>query len=250
MAKEPSSAWSEDDADSPLLNPNYGERTDGKFWKPKASVYDIKNFPELLAKKKRIEATPEVAEFFELLKQTMKDAENMIPFLNREGINMLPMIKKSGWERAKMKNGMFKSLGLGVANELWRTSEDDDQYIREPMRRGLSGTKSMSIPVWYVNKLDDMGELSEDLASTVIQFYQMAAQYKHLSEIKADVDLVIDRMAARDVTVRNKTKLGVETGVYDQIMKFLEMNMFGQRINETGAGKKIAKSKVLDSIIA
>lgn len=215
----PSSNWAEDEVDSPLLNPNYGDRSGDRFWKPKRSTYGIDNFPELKAKYDKINSIPEIKELYDLLRATMKDAEAMIPFINRGELSILPQIRKNGFERIKLGSGMLKKLGLGVADAMWQPRVDDTEWRTESIRRGLTGTKGVSLPVWYVNQLEDMDELSEDVVSTVIQFYQMASQYKHMADIKSDVDLVMDRMADREYVGKKRTYKGVQSGVYDQLNK-------------------------------
>jgi hypothetical protein len=233
------------------LNPAFDRSVKDHFWQAKRDRYNVANYPELAAKWARINSHPDIRALYDELISTMKDAEAFIPFLNRSGLNMLPQIRKKGWERAKVRNGMFKRIADGVKDFVFKPNIDDDEWTTEPIKRGLEGTKSMALPVWYTSPLENMDELSEDIVSTVIQFYQMASQYKHMSQIKSDIDLIMDKMANREVIKGRETISGASSGVYDQTMKFLEMNMFGKRKDAMLMGKgKVSGSKIMNTIVS
>ncbi len=227
---EPSNDWAEDSEDSPILNKNYKGAQDDRFYQFKESKWGVNNFKDLKDKWDKINSVPEIKAFYEEMISMMKDAESMIPFLHREGLLRMPQIRSTPMERIKQSNGTLKAILREVKNT-FVTRVDDDQWSVDFMKSGVSGTRSMSIPTWYIKPLENMEELTTDLASSVLQFYQMASNFSNMSKIRSDVDLIMDRMAKREVRKNpksNKTKTGTESNVYDHTMKFLESTLFGQ----------------------
>ena len=87
------------------------------------------------------------------------------------------------------------SKGIEEAARRYRTligdkfidREADDEFGMRHTIKNFDDTRLETLPIYYTQKLDDLGQLSMDVVSTMALYTDMALTYKHMSEI---VDLM------------------------------------------------------------
>lgn len=118
--------------------------------------------------------------YYSLLKQTVEEAWSQIPFLHTYD-NRLPQIgattRQFGWRHPFSIGRNFMYM---INRNYCITEKDTD--INNDFELRPDGTRSMNIPVRYIQRLADPSSISGDLFGSVMKFYEMALNYKEKTE--------------------------------------------------------------------
>lgn len=169
----------------------------------------------------------------------------------------MPQFKGSFTNIIKNQNtGFVKATGSALRSKLRDTfcesSEDtdfgsDDTYNSEDEERFANSLayekeKIHRLPIYGINKLQDMNELSTDLFHSTLAYAGMANSYLALSQIVDTLEVgseVLTRRKVGDDTLEKDRKK--HSNAYNRYLKFLDKQVYG--INST-------KHKIYKGIIA
>lgn len=140
-------------------------------------------------KYKEISSNP----YYQALKSYYDKANDQLPSNYRLKYGMLPQV---------IKENIDKSLSDRLSKSNIKDQFNVTAYDTRYKVQTLSGEEYQGIPIFYINKIDQ-NLVSENLVESIIKFNQMSNNYKHLHEIKANVDILMDIVAKRDVVETN-----------------------------------------------
>lgn len=135
----------------------------------------------------------EVLDYFNLLKQTTKDAYDLLPFngeytgqLSQVGASTSSMISRyitSGqtWRQNPLK-ALFGGIKYGWKRYVGINEQDgelNDAYVKQKRKTDLP----YSIPIRFVHRLQNSQEISSNLLGSTIALYDMAVNYSVNREI-------------------------------------------------------------------
>ena len=187
--------------------------------------------------------------YMTLLNQYNK-ANDQLPVKYRLRNGILPQQEKES--RDKSVGEVFSKENL--KNSLSVTAHDIKYKVQT-----LSGEEYHSVPIYYTYILDQ-SLVSENLIESVLKFTQMSNNYKHMTEIKSNVDILSSLISKRDVietsgagekvkdavlgTFRKKGKLDAKK-VNERLQNFIDMAFYGNKeIKESWFGGKVDPNKV------
>ena len=162
-------------------------RDDPHSLQPKQELYHDSRFDNL---------TSEEHKLLDLLKSTMDEANSMIPqrSLYRDGL--LPQITGHRMSligrNLTSKSNLFATLGYAVQDTFgYKYSETDGEATTNmDIPRRPDGTYVNNIPIRYVRRIEDRRLLTTDVIGSIIEFYNMAYNFKHKSENLSKLEII------------------------------------------------------------
>ena len=127
------------------------------------------------------------------------------------------------------KESRDKSLGERFSKENLKDSLSVTAYDTRYKVQTLSGEEYQSVPIYYTYILDQ-SLVNENLIESVLKFTQMSNNYKHMTEIKSNVDMLSSLISKRDVVETNSSGEKVIDAVLDNVR--LKGKRDAKRINE------------------
>lgn len=215
-----------------------------------------KAFPQL---------TKEQQEYYTTMMQIKGELGTLLPnYAQRQFIP--PQVRRSFVDaiQAAIKGGSLQSLIKAIRTkfkDLTTIREDDDRYARNGIVNGeeynivsgaLDNTPFRQIPIFYINKIKDQGELLKDFSSAIQHLAGTAINYEAMNNIKDTVEFMADFIKDQEVTAgRNYKSLDMveDTGirVYKQLKAFasnsntigivdgfIDKHLYGVNIKDTG----------------
>lgn len=217
-----------------LYNPKYKKDINERY-QPKASMYRNKKFEKIM-KDKNAKA------FYDELINTMQESINMLPEGTNASKYKMPQITADSKDLAS--RGM--RTAVQSITKHFTVNETDDDLYREDLKTRPDGTLVRTVPMRYVQTLENPKEISCDIVSTVQQFYAMALNYKLKSATVPYAEALISKMSGgishssestKGQVARAKTE--VEMYGYGQMEKG-----FGDESKKMTKGEKVATKSV------
>ena len=168
-------------------------RDDPHSLQPKQELYHDSRFDNL---------TSEEHKLLDLLKSTMDEANSMIPqrSLYRDGL--LPQITGHRMSligrNLTSKSNLFATLGYAVQDTFgYKYSETDGEATTNmDIPRRPDGTYVNNIPIRYVRRIEDRRLLTTDVIGSIIEFYNMAYNFKYKSENLSKLEIIQQALQA------------------------------------------------------
>lgn len=215
-----------------------------------------KAFPQL---------TKDQKEYYTTMMQIKGELGTLLPnYAQRQFIP--PQVRRSFIDaiQAAVKGGNLQGLIKAIRTkfkDLTTIREDDDRYARNGIVNGeeynivsgaLDNTPFRQIPIFYINKIKDQGELLKDFSSAIQHLAGTAINYKAMNNIKDTVEFMADFIKDQEVAAgRNYKSLDMveDTGirVYKQLKAFasnsntigivdgfIDKHIYGVNIKDTG----------------
>lgn len=215
-----------------------------------------KAFPQL---------TKEQKEYYITMMQIKGELGTLLPnYAQRQFIP--PQVRRSFIDaiQAAIKGGSLQGLIKAIRTkfkDLTTIREDDDRYAKNGIVNGeeynivsgaLDNTPFRQIPIFYINKIKDKGELLKDFSSAIQHLAGTAINYEAMNNIKDTVEFMADFIKDQEVTAgRNYKSLDIveDTGirVYKQLKAFasnsntigivdgfIDKHLYGVNIKDTG----------------
>lgn len=152
-----------------------------------------------------IQKNKALKDYYDALVETMNDSYKLIPFL-REYDYRLPQIgassKMYGWRHPF---AFGKNFGY-----MWNrnfTINETDTDINNDFELRPDGTRSMNIPIRYIQRLEDSKTITSDVFGSVMRFYEMAINYNLKSKKLPLFQTVIDKLKSNNTTRQNQLHL-------------------------------------------
>lgn len=215
-----------------------------------------KAFPQL---------TKEQREYYTTMMQIKGELGTLLPnYAQRQFIP--PQVRRSFIDaiQAAIKGGSLQGLIKAIRTkfkDLTTIREDDERYARNGIVNGeeynvvsgaLDNTPFRQIPIFYINKIEDQGELLKDFSSAIQHLAGTAINYEAMNNIKDTVEFMADFIKDQEVAAgRNYKSLDMveDTGirVYKQLKAFasnsntigivdgfIDKHIYGVNIKDTG----------------
>lgn len=195
-------------------------------------------------------------QYYQTLLRVYNESNDRLPLHNRLRYGILPQI---------VKNNIETTLSETFSKENLKDAFNTQTYDTKYSLQTLSGETYHSIPIRHVIKIDEK-LVSEDLLESVLKFSQMSNNYKYMSDIKANVDILMDIVRDRAVVetnskgeqmmdkvtnaLRKKSKSEAKK-VNQRLQEFINMAFYGEEELKSSfnlLGKDISTNKVASKI--
>ena len=209
--------------------------------------------------------TTEQQEYYNTMMQIKGELGTLLPnYAQRHYIP--PQVRRSFIDaiQAAIKGGSLQGLIKAIRTkfkDLITIREDDDRYARNGIVNGeeynivsgaLDNTPFRQIPIFYINRVKDQGELLKDFSSAIQHLAGTAINYEAMNNIKDTVEFMADFIKDQEVAAgRNNKSLDMveDTGirVYKQLKAFannsntigivdgfIDKYLYGVTIKDTG----------------
>lgn len=237
----PSSKYSKILESSEWYNPEFDEN--GPAIQPNKKYYDnSKAYNEVMNK-------PEVKELYNEITNIMNEAMSFISFLTNSNENMMPQIEARFMQVLNRKDGILNKLKYAV-EDFAITKEDDLDFVKE-FSTMPNGDPIKVIPTRFITPLEDTNSISTDAVSAVVQFYNMAANYKNMSAKQDEVELMLNLLKQLSIRTSKELKGPGSTNVYKQSQLLVDRLMYGRNktpIEDNVLGYDINFGKALDIV--
>ena len=215
-----------------------------------------KAFPQL---------TKEQKEYYTTMMQIKGELGTLLPnYAQRQFIP--PQVRRSFIDaiQAAIKGGNLQGLIKAIRTkfkDLTTIREDDDRYANNGIVNGeeysivsgaLDNTPFRQIPIFYINRIKDQGELLKDFSSAIQHLAGTAINYEAMNSIKDTVEFMADFIKDQEVAAGRSYKsldMVEDTGirVYKQLKAFasnsntigivngfIDKHIYGVNIKDTG----------------
>lgn len=239
------------DKDSELVNENYNFE-DPEYYQPKKSLYDnTKAFKEATN-------TPQKKQIYDIIVNTMNEANNKIGYLKNRESYKLPQITGDIVDFTCRGNEFFKGIkAFSLDNVI--AKQDDAEYSLDNFTQKPDGSQLQFVPTHYIKALDNPEHISRNLIGMLVEYSRMAENYRLKNEKQADFELIKNQIAKRDFTKFNFTTrskqdiTGDKSNLYHRYQDLLDMNLYGQYkrpVTVNILGYNVSITKILDNIRA
>lgn len=185
IEKTYSPRYSELDESSEYVNENY-DTTNDEVLQPIG--YINKQF-------EKIQKNADYLKFYNLLIDTMQEANSMIPTRALNRSYLMPQITGRGLSilaRTSFGSNLFGALGYGVKDAfgLQFLEQDMDASTNLDLPRRPDGTVVSNIPIRYVKRLPQPWLISTDVIGSIMAYYNMAVNYDEKSKNLPSLELI------------------------------------------------------------
>ena len=257
----PTREFSEIDPNSEYFNKNFDTNID-EYYQPKKSLYENKEYKQLfnptIDKDGNEVATKNIPlwNLYKGLLKGMEESNDKLTFLTRNNFYRLPQMSGSMYQYMK-SDGLLKGLLTHTKQGIFKET-DDVGFVDAPTSRP-DGSEQRMIPTYFINKLDNPNNITNDIVGAVISYYKMAENFKQKTEIQPDLEVIKMQLANRTYTGKSigldalgkkvykqsNRKPGKDTNTYQFISKFIDMQEYGEEsksiIRKFGEDSRIAK---------
>lgn len=161
-------------------------------------------------------------EYLGILLDTMEEADTKHSRVRHR--LQLPQIKASTVDLLKSRK--FSNIVENI-KDIARTTTDDTEFGEDGIMRP-DGTVANFVPVYFINRLDNADQISQDLTSSVLAYSDVMENFKQMTKQAPMFEMILDTIGERQVKTDKKAFLGLESETYKSMKNFLEMNLYGK----------------------
>lgn len=191
----------------------------------------------------------------------MQSKAHFDAFLPNANINKAPQIRKDFLERVVGKGNKIEYF--------WESLKDNFAYIddirykdTQQTIQDFEGKEVMFLPIYYTKTLEDVNDLSTDIASTMVAYASMANDFNRMNEVIDALEvgklILEDRKVTQKTGSKSKvekfnmlghevhnllTKSGDATYFMQKLNTFLEMQVYGKTIKDEGSTLGVDRAK-------
>lgn len=238
LERVPGNAYSELDETSELVDEEYDKTSNETMQPKKNGVYNGKAFS--YENKQYNKLTEEEKDFLNnyIIKKLMWGSNEKIAGKVSAKSYRMPQIHGNSvemmWGRGFGPLGIAKSIGYaaGQFSQINETDTEFDMSMSDDLAMRPDGTKVGVIPIRYVKTLDDPEHISTDIIGSVMSYWMMAENFRLVSQLTPDLELIHD-------SVNN----GTTTDTAKVIREMIDTYMYDKhtKLNEN-SNKKMSKS--------
>lgn len=238
LKRVPGNAYSELDETSELVDEEYDKTSNETMQPKKNGVYNGKAFS--YENKQYNKLTEEEKDFLNnyIIKKLMWGSNEKIAGKVSAKSYRMPQIHgnfvEMMWGRGFGPLGIAKSIGYaaGQFSQINETDTEFDMSMSDDLAMRPDGTKVGVIPIRYVKTLDDPEHISTDIIGSVMSYWMMAENFRLVSQLTPDLELIHD-------SVNN----GTTTDTAKVIREMIDTYMYDKhtKLNEN-SNKKMSKS--------
>ena len=196
-----------------------------------------KAFPQL---------TKEQKEYYTTMMQIKGELGTLLPnYAQRQFIP--PQVRRSFIDaiQAAIKGGSLQGLIKAIRTkfkDLTTIREDDDRYANNGIVNGeeysivsgaLDNTPFRQIPIFYINRIEDQGELLKDFSSAIQHLAGTAINYEAMNSIKDTVEFMADFIKDQEVAAGRSHK-SLDMVEDTSIRVFKQLRAFASNSNTIG----------------
>lgn len=238
LERVPGNAYSELDETSELADEEYDKTSNETMQPKKNGIYNGKAFS--YENKQYNKLTEEEKDFLNnyIIKKLMWGSNEKIAGKVSAKSYRMPQIHGNSvemmWGRGFGPLGIAKSIGYaaGQFSQINETDTEFDMSMSDDLAMRPDGTKVGVIPIRYVKTLDDPEHISTDIIGSVMSYWMMAENFRLVSQLTPDLELIHD-------SVNN----GTTTDTAKVIREMIDTYMYDKhtKLNEN-SNKKMSKS--------
>ena len=237
----PSGKYTKLDPSSEWYNNKWKE--DGPAIQPSLKYYDNGKVYNDMASK------PEVKALYDRIEELLNEANSWVSFIQYAGDNRMPQIPARFMQALSRKDGILEKLRYSI-EDLATTKADDLDFVEE-FSTMPNGDPIKVIPTRFIKMLDDPNTISTDAVAAVVQYYNMAANYRNMSEKQAEVELMLNLLRNTQIRTKKELKGPGASNVYKQAQLLVDRLMYGRNkspILWNVGGKEVNVGKTLDIV--
>lgn len=170
---------------------------------------------------------PATKAYYDLIIQKKKEAVNKLPvkYRTEKLIYMVPPILKSTVHRLSNKNESWNKRIGNLVKESLLLDKDDTQFGQ------VNVLNNKMVPIHFTSVLDNINDVSFDVANTVTMFSEMAENFKEMNKIAGQLGVVQLQLAKRSYQKGKNIKSGLESNDYKALDTLMTMHVFGAERN-------------------
>lgn len=178
--------------------------------------------------------TPDKRAFLDFIKEKKKFLDVVVGLRNNE---KAPQITESLLDIFYSKKpDMFKHLGSRVRDNFKLIEDDKELYgIKSTYRP--DGSVQRYLPKRYINLLENPNDLTPDVLSALINYSDMAFEYRRFSQKIDEFEAIQTQVGRREYRSKKGSLPGNRSHAYNALSKFFEMHIYGQKQTMIDAGK-------------
>lgn len=218
--------------------------------KPKAELYAVPDYNKGWSKEQQ--------EYYDTYVKMMEEMNALLP-QNKVNMMLAPQVRKS---ISQIFDHGFKA-GIkafwGLQKQKFDVVEDNTDYGMDDktIQVDFAGRKIQRVPVYHVNKMEDMTNLSTDATHAMCCYISMAVNYSEMSKIASTMRLLKEHVKENYEVVQTDggkpiranfrtngyeysadyTKTGVNTNAGREIMTYIDRTLFNETKNKLGSIK-------------
>lgn len=221
----------------------------GEFIKPKSNAYNKLNNTQ--------------KEYYDLIINMRKEALDKLPPREQDALYTAPQIHKDWLERTKSSKSLKDGLSTvwESVKDAWVVREDDTRY---GTLTNISGKKIQILPTYFINKLQDMNDLSLDVTSGMAAFMGMYAEYDEMNQVINSLELTRDFVRSRESIEYKKdkpimqkidylgrkiervvTKSQSDNRLIGRLDAFFDSNVYKQHVKDEGTFGRISENLLI-----
>ena len=240
------------DKNSELVNENY-DFSNPEYYQPKRSLYD--NTEDF----QKATESLEQQNIYNLILDTMREANGKIAFLSRRDAYKLPQMTGDMVDFTCRGNKFFKGIKDFYSDSVI-TRYDDSEFTLDNYTQKPDGSYLYFIPTHYIKALKNPAYISRNLVGMLTEYSRMAENYRVRLDKQADFELFSSQLGSRSFIHQNygirskKDVKGTDSNFYKKYQQFIEMNFYGQFKTPTETklfkGYKISWTKLMNNLKA
>lgn len=203
-------------------------------------------------------------EYHNFIMNAKKEFDAVLP--TRQNVNLAPQIRKDLLDRVKSSSNPLKSFWESMKDSLIKREDETTMGGTDELYNSaiidFEGNEVLRLPIYYTRKLEDMRDLSTDVASTMIAYASMANDFNKMNDVIDALEVGRLLLAEREVTQRSGgrkkvekinilgreihntlTKQGDTNYFMQKLNTFMEMQVYGRTQKDEGSTKGIDHAK-------
>lgn len=136
---------------------------------------------------------PAAKNYYDTLIETKQEGLNKLPhrYRTERNLYMIPSVLKSTLDRMTNSDDSYMARASKLAREAFFVENDETQFGQ------LNVLNNKMVPIHFVNKLDNISDLSYDLGRSYTLFSEMAENFQEMNKTAAELNVVSDALAQR-----------------------------------------------------
>lgn len=180
-----------DASDSRWVNKNFIS-DNGKTYTPKESVYKNDKFDI-------VQNNPALKALYDKLIKTTQESWEKIPFLGDYDFR-LPQMRAGVHQVLGRRRNIFKSIGYQFSS--WWEINETDEWMNDDYQTRPDGSRIDFVPIRFIKRLERPEYISSDVCGSVIQFFEMAQNYKVKAAHVARFEAYLDKFQDNDLETK------------------------------------------------
>ena len=133
---------------------------------------------------------------------------------------------------------------------MFGSNNEFNEIEEDPMESEIFFEKDKinRLPMFGINKLHDMNQLSTDIFGTMLQYGSMAATYNAMESVVDIFELGKEVLKERDEAWKIKNNKNKESRAYERYIKFVEKNIYGINVEAPSFDRKGTWRKIANGL--